>query len=59
MKKEHFQLINGYPNNIWGWGIEDRALYYRCHIKNVSMSPIYNSLKDRDKFIILHHKSYL
>ena len=27
--------INGFPNNIWGWGIEDRALYFRCIIKNI------------------------
>lgn len=27
--------INGFPNNIWGWGIEDRALFYRCYIKNI------------------------
>jgi len=30
--------INGFPNNIWGWGIEDRALYYRCCIKNISIT---------------------
>lgn len=30
--------INGFPNNIWGWGIEDRALYYRCYIKNINIS---------------------
>lgn len=27
--------INGFPNNIWGWGIEDRSLYFRCIIKNI------------------------
>ena len=30
--------INGFPNNIWGWGIEDRALYYRCRIKNIKIT---------------------
>ena len=30
--------INGFPNNIWGWGIEDRALYYRCCIKNINIT---------------------
>ena len=30
--------INGFPNNIWGWGIEDRALYYRCLIKNIKIT---------------------
>ena len=32
--------LNGFPNNIWGWGIEDRALYFRCIIKNI---PIINN----------------
>ena len=30
--------INGFPNNIWGWGIEDRALYYRCYMKNINIT---------------------
>ena len=30
--------INGFPNNIWGWGIEDRALYYRCRMKNINIT---------------------
>lgn len=30
--------INGFPNNIWGWGIEDRALYFRCCMKNVNIT---------------------
>lgn len=30
--------INGFPNNIWGWGIEDRALYHRCCMKNINMT---------------------
>ena len=30
--------INGFPNNIWGWGIEDRALYYRCCMKNIDIT---------------------
>ena len=24
-----FHSINGFPNYIWGWGIEDRVLFYR------------------------------
>lgn len=30
--------INGHPNSIFGWGIEDRALYWRAKIKNVKIS---------------------
>lgn len=31
--------MNGHPNWIWGWGIEDRALYYRAQIQGIEMSP--------------------
>ena len=30
--------INGFPNYIWGWGIEDRALYYRCCMKKYKIT---------------------
>ena len=30
--------INGFPNYIWGWGIEDRALYFRCCMKNINIT---------------------
>jgi hypothetical protein len=33
-----FIKSNGFPNNIWGWGIEDRALYYRCCMKNLTIT---------------------
>ena len=26
---EHFERLNGYPNNFWGWGGEDEELYHR------------------------------
>ena len=44
--------MNGFPNHIWGWGIEDRALYYRGKISNVNMSL---NLSNRNNFRILPH----
>lgn len=46
--------INGFPNYIWGWGIEDRALYYRYSIMTKTISPdyTYNLFFNR-----LYHKS--
>ena len=44
--------INGFPNNIWGWGIEDRALYYRCLIKKINITN-----NDKQSFKIMPHKS--
>lgn len=46
--------INGFPNYIWGWGIEDRALYYRYKIMNHSISPNYTN---NNNFIKLYHES--
>ena len=42
--------INGFPNNIWGWGIEDRAFYYRCCMKNINITNNHNQ-----SFNILPH----
>lgn len=35
IKVQHDTMINinGFPNYIWGWGIEDRALYFRSQMK--------------------------
>lgn len=44
--------INGFPNHIWGWGIEDRALFFRCYIKKIKIT---NNTKD--SFKILPHNS--
>ena len=40
---DSIQEVNGIPNYIWGWGIEDRVLYYRNVIMNKNISPIYNN----------------
>ena len=29
LKKEHFQLVNGFSNQFFGWGGEDDDLYNR------------------------------
>ena len=36
--KEHFEWINGYSNNYWGWGFEDDDLLYRCKKRGVPLS---------------------
>ena len=46
--------INGFPNDIWGWGIEDRALFYRAKIMKCSISETYNNAGN---YHILNHKS--
>ena len=51
IKKNIIFLINGFPNNIWGWGIEDRALFYRATIKNVEITN-----NNNQTFKLLPHK---
>jgi len=43
--------INGFPNNIWGWGIEDRALYFRTLIKNINIKS-----NNNESFKTLQHR---
>jgi len=34
---EHFEKINGYSNDYWGWGFEDDDLLYRCKANNLPL----------------------
>ena len=53
IKVQHDTMINinGFPNYIWGWGIEDRALYFRSIIKQHMI--VTNN--DKRTFKILKH----
>jgi beta-1,4-galactosyltransferase 1 len=53
IKMDKFFEINGFPNHIWGWGIEDRAFYYRSKIFNLEI----NFFCKRHQFKSLSHKS--
>lgn len=44
--------INGFPNDIWGWGIEDRALFFRCFMKNIAITK-----NNNQSFKMLPHSS--
>lgn len=36
---DSFHQCNGFPSDLWKWGIEDRAIYYRYVINSMSISP--------------------
>lgn len=35
---EHFQSMNGFPNDYWGWGCEDKALQNRADFRGIRVS---------------------
>ena len=34
---ETFRKANGFPNNMWGWGVEDKALQNRAEFMNINV----------------------
>lgn len=36
-----FSKCNGYPNNFWGWGVEDKALQNRAELAGIPISKIF------------------
>jgi len=42
MKAEHYEKINGYPNEYWGWGAEDEVCFQRAQF--TGMTPFSASL---------------
>ena len=55
--KESLFQVNGFPNYIWGWGIEDRVMGYRYNIfkKNIKERN-YGVGINSNNFILLTHK---
>lgn len=62
-KKRTIMKMNGFPNDIWGWGSEDKALQNRAEFRNIKISKnilsddpdrnkhftIFNDVDDREK----------
>lgn len=63
ISSEDIKTINGFPNNFWGWGVEDRVLYNRSIFYNFDISfnilsrtpeskmyfKVFNNINDRKK----------
>lgn len=39
-----YEIINGFPNNFWGWGGEDDSMYDRIAVNDI---PIYSPISER------------
>ena len=69
--KHIFEKSNGYPNNFWGWGVEDKSLqnrveymkipivkYLRRNSPNVSdFITVRNDINDRHKDNLFNNKT--
>jgi len=48
---DNFDAINGFPNTIWGWGSEDKALQNRVEYKKIKIKKnILNNDPNKDKY---------
>ena len=45
-KGKTFNCINGFPNNFWGWGTEDKCLQNRAEFYNIKISK---NIKNKDE----------
>ena len=57
LKCDIFKKINGFPNNIWGWGLEDEALFTRAMLNNCNISNYTNINISSKYFTFLPHVS--
>lgn len=51
-KTNILEKINGFRNDMWGWGFEDEVLFYRAIICNISMQ---NLQQKKQNFTFLKH----
>ena len=53
MQSKTFFDINGFPNNIWGWGHEDKALQNRAEFKKIIVQKnILNNNPNQNKYLL-------
>jgi hypothetical protein len=51
MRSSTFEKINGFPNNFWGWGCEDKDLQNRAEFKSINITKnILNNDPNKDKY---------
>ena len=52
-KKNIFKKINGFPNNYWGWGVEDKSLQNRAEYYGVKITKnITTDDPNRNKYFL-------
>lgn len=52
MRREHFEQLNGYPNDYWGWGGEDDELFRRMqHSRIRAVKPSQGTMVDLEEVL--------
>jgi hypothetical protein len=52
IKDISIQKINGFPNDIWGWGAEDKALQNRTEFYNIKKITILTNRQKHPKYLL-------
>ena len=49
-----FEIVNGFPNEFWGWGMEDKALQNRAEFMKIKVTKniLQDTLHENDYFIV-------
>lgn len=50
INKDSFEMVNGFSNEYWGWGLEDNDFALRCNRKNINISF------REGRYMSLHHE---
>ena len=40
LRRQHFELVNGFSNMFWGWGGEDDDMYNRVHYHGLGIARL-------------------
>ena len=60
-KGSDYKNINGFPNDFWGWGCEDKELLNRAEFKNITIkrSIGFYDIKTREKYFLIFQDNHL
>ena len=55
-----FKYINGFPNDFWGWGCEDKELLNRAEFKkfNIKRTIGFHDFKSREKYFSIFQDNH-